>query len=156
MTVLAWLLASVVTAGFVAIGHRDWRTSRVAVRHSIGITVVAVVGFGLLTIAWSEWVSLAGSILGAVLVTSIQFLPYFVQRRRGGSLIGTADVRLGVPFGWTLGYFGVSFAVIGFTAALVLGLGFALVSGQKRIPFVPFMAVGLLVGLGWALAVSPV
>jgi prepilin signal peptidase PulO-like enzyme (type II secretory pathway) len=150
VTALAWLLATLITAGFAAIAHHDWRTSRVVVRHAIGITAVAVAGFGTLALASSQWTRLAGSILGAVLVTSIQLFPYLMQRQRGGGLIGTADVRLAVPFGWTLGYFGVSFAFIGFAVALVAGLGFALISRRNRIPFVPFMTIGLIVGLGWS------
>ncbi|MCP3988655.1 MAG: hypothetical protein GY724_06265 [Actinomycetia bacterium] len=154
MTVLAWLLAGVVGIAFVAIGHLDWRTSRVVVSHAVGVTIIAVGGFGALAIASSNWANLASSAAGAILVTTIQLVPYTLQRGRGGALIGTADVRLGVPFGWTLGYFGLSFAFIGFAIALVSGLTFALVSGRQQVPFVPFLSIGLLAGLGWAMVVA--
>ncbi len=154
MTVLAWILAGVVGITFIAIGHLDWRTSRVVVSHAIGVSVIAVGGFAALAIADSNWANLAGSVLGTTLVTTIQLVPYTIQRGRGGGLIGTADIRLGVPFGWTLGYFGLSFAFIGFAIALVSGLIFAEASGRQRIPFVPFLGIGLLAGLGWAMANS--
>ncbi len=154
MTALAWLLAGTVCIAFVAIGYVDWRTSRVVVNHAIGVTIVAIVGFGALAIADTDWGNLAGSVVGAVLVTSIQLVPYAIQRGRGEALIGTADIRLGVPFGWTLGYFGVSFAFIGFAIALVCGLTFAVASGRQQIPFIPFLTIGLVAGLGWAMAVA--
>ncbi len=79
-------------------------------------------------------------------------VPVTPDRRAEGAWIGRADVRLGVPFAWTLGWFGLGFAVVGFALALLLGLMVGAVTRRTRIPFVPFLTVGLITGLLWALA----
>ena len=152
--VVAWLIAASVLAGFVAVARHDARTQRVVVRHALLITALAVGGLGLLALATTDWWALATAAASAAAITAIQLVPYTIQQRRGSAAIGRADVRLAIPFGWTLGYFGLSYAFVGFAVALVAGLAFALATTRHRIPFVPFLAAGLATGLGWALVVA--
>ena len=151
----AVVVAGLVFVGFVVLAAEDLRSQRIAVRRAQAVTALALVGLALVALATSNWLGLVTALIGAALVTGIQAVPYLAQRRRSEPGIGRADVRLGVPFGWTLGYFGLGFAVVGFAAALLSGLGAVLVTGNRRIPFIPFLTVGLLVGLVWAVVVGP-
>jgi prepilin signal peptidase PulO-like enzyme (type II secretory pathway) len=152
MDLYATAVAAAVGILFVPLAAGDARTSQVPVRGARLATAVAVAGlggYGLIVQAWNE---LAGSALGAALVTGIQLVPYWVQRRSTEDWIGRADVRLALPFGWTLGWFGLWFAVAGFAMALVSGLTASLLTRRTRIPFVPFMTFGLWAGLALALS----
>jgi prepilin signal peptidase PulO-like enzyme (type II secretory pathway) len=149
-----WIVAGLVTVGFVAVARNDARTWQVAVRHAIAITGLAVVGLGAVGVAAGHWTHLVTAAVSALFITSVQIVPYLLQRRRGTAAIGKADVRLAVPFGWTLGYFGLGFALVGFAVALVSGLGFAVVTRRQRVPFVPFLAIGLAAGLVWAAVIA--
>lgn len=151
----AWAVAGLVSAAFVALAINDARTWRVPVRHSMGVTGLAVGGLGLVAVMAGRWSALITAALAAVVIVSIQLVPYGLQRGQGGGAIGKADVRLAVPFGWTLGHFGFGFALTGFAVALVAGLAVALVTGRRKLPFVPFLALGLLAGLGLAAASGP-
>ncbi len=148
------IVAAMVAALFVVVAIEDARTMRVTVSTARLITAVAIVGLGIAAVAAGAFAGLVTALVGAVVVTSIQAVPYLVQRRRTvqHEWIGRADVRLGSPFGWTLGWFGLGFVVVGYGTALLAGLVVALGSGRRRVPFVPFLALGLFVGLGWALA----
>lgn len=142
----------VVTAvGLIGLAVRDGRTERVPVRWSRAVTAVAVGGLVVAGVVGREWGALAGASAGAVLVTGIQLVPYARQARTGRDAIGRADVRLGVPFGATLGWFGLGFTVVGFALALVGGLVASAVLRRRRLPFVPFLAGGHAVALAWAL-----
>ena len=141
----------VVAAGLTRLAVGDVRTGRVPVRWSQALTAVAVGGLGLVGVADRAWGPLAQAVLGAALVTGIQLVPYGLQARSGRAAIGRADVRLGVPFGATLGWFGIGFTVVGFALALVGGLVTAAVTRRRRLPFVPFLAGGHAVALLWAL-----
>ena len=151
--VAASLVSFAVAAVFVVEAVRDARTSMVVVVHARIVTALALIGLGSIGVLDRNWVGLVGAVLGALLVTLIQLVPYKLQQRKGRPMIGRADVRLGIPFGWTLGYFGLSFVFMGFALALLSGLGFCFVSRRERIPFIPFLAFGLVGGLLWALAV---
>lgn len=150
------IVAAMVAALFVVVAIEDARTMRVTVSTARLITAVAVVGLGLVAILGGTFAALLTAAVGAVVVTSIQAVPYLLQRRGGadGEWIGRADVRLGIPFGWTLGWFGLGFVIVGYGAALLAGLAVAIGTGRRKVPFIPFLAVGLFVGLGWALARS--
>ncbi|MDH3681932.1 MAG: hypothetical protein OEV40_18490 [Acidimicrobiia bacterium] len=158
MTGAVFAVAALVGSLFVIAGVEDARTQQVSIRIGRTTTVVAIVGLGAIGLIATEWTQLVQALVGALLVTGIQVVPYLLQsgRRSGqtGEWIGRADVRFGVPFGWTLGWFGVGFAVVGFAVALVAGLIASAVTGRRRIPFVPYLAVGLWAGLAWALARS--
>lgn len=155
-------LAAVVAVQFVLVAVEDARTGRVSVRAAQRITAVAIGGFGIVGLVTAAWTSLIQAALGAAVITGIQLVPYLLQGRGSRSTsgggdgrrawIGRADVRLAVPFGWTLGWFGLGFAFAGFASALLAGLVASAVSRSDRIPFVPFLAVGLIIGLLWALA----
>lgn len=148
--VLAASAAIVVVIGFVGLAVADARTSEVVVRQAQIVTLIAVGGLGSIALLSADWAVLATSAISAAVVTGIQLVPYAMQRRAGDERIGKADIRLGVPFGWTLGYFGLGFAFLGFAVALLAGLGAAAIMRTERLPFVPFLAGGLVVGLLWA------
>ena len=145
-------LGIIVAASFVVAGIEDARTTRVTIRRSKSITIVAVVGLLVISAVGGTWDRLLSAVLGAVLVSSVQIMPYWWQsRRRDDDWIGKADVRLGVPFGWTVGWFGLGLAVASFALALLLGLGYALATRRSSVPFVPFLAAGVVVGVGWGI-----
>ena len=148
-TGLALVVASLVGAVLGSLAVADARVMRVPVRPVQMLTLATVLGLGLLSAASGSWPQLAGAVTGAVIVTSVQALPLVLGRRTGRDLVGAADVRLGVPFGWTLGWFGVGFAVVGLAAALLGGLGTAAVLRSSRVPFVPAMAAGYWLALLW-------
>lgn len=152
--VLAIAIAAGVGAAFVVMAWSDLRTSRVVVRQAKQATALAVVGLGGIAVSGRDWFVIIQAAAGAVLVTGIQMIPYWYQQRYGEERIGRADIRLAVPFGWTLGWFGIGFALVGYAIALVTGLAYGILSGRRRIPFVPFMTVGLWLGLAWAAAVA--
>lgn len=137
-----------VAAGFVILAVGDARRSEVVVRHAQLVTVVAIAGLGSVAVVAGNWGGLVTAGISAALITAIQLVPFGLQHGRG-EWIGRADIRLGLPFGWTLGYFGLGFAFVGFGVALLSGLGMALLTRRQRIPFVPFLTVGLLFGLVW-------
>lgn len=141
----------VTAAGLIVLAVRDVRTGRVPVRWSQGVTAAAIGGLAVVGVAGREWGALAGALAGAALVTGIQLVPYGLQARTGRAAIGRADVRLGVPFGASLGWFGVGFTVVGFALALVSGLAASTALRRRRLPFVPFLAGGHVVALVWAL-----
>jgi prepilin signal peptidase PulO-like enzyme (type II secretory pathway) len=152
---LALMLAAGIGGAFILMARSDLRTSRVVVHHSRTTTTAALVGMGALAVISGAWTSLLQAAAGAVVVTGIQLIPYLLQRRRGGGWIGRADVRLAVPFGWTLGWFGLDLVFLGYAIALVSGLAFSFVTRQRRIPFVPFLTIGLWSALTWTLIAGP-
>ena len=83
------------------------------------------------------------------MVFAIQLVPYRLQHRSRDQ-IGRADLRLSIPFGWTLGFHGLGFVFVGFAVALLTGLLVSTLTRRRRIPFVPFLTVGLAVGVLWA------
>jgi prepilin signal peptidase PulO-like enzyme (type II secretory pathway) len=140
-------VAAAVGVVFVALAVSDARTSQVPILGSQIATALAIAGLGLVSLVEREWPALVGAVAGAALIAGIQLLPYLVQRRSGRAWIGAADVRLAVPFGWTLGWFDLSYAMIGFAVALVSGLIASVVLRRSRLPFVPCLALGLWLGL---------
>ena len=148
---MAASLAVAVVSAFVVLAHHDARTMQVPVGPARRVTVGAVAGFTALGAVTGDWPDLLGAVLGAVLVTGVQLVPFLLQHRAGGEWIGRADVRLAVPFGWTLGWFSVELAAAGLGVALVAGLVSSLASGRRAIPFVPFLTAGLGLGVAWAL-----
>ncbi len=155
MSVWEWAGAAIgviTAAGLSGLAVRDARTGRVPVRWSRALTAVAVGGLAVIGMAGRDWGALTGALAGAVLVTGIQLVPYGLQARTGRAAIGRADVRLGVPFGASLGWFGVGFTVVGFALALPGGLVASAAVRRRRLPFVPFLAGGHAVALVWALS----
>jgi len=151
------IVAGGVVAGFAVLTAEDIKTSRVVVAHAVAVTALAVCGLGFIGIVTTNGEGLAGAAIAAMAITGIQLVPYRRQRTRPEPEIGRADVRLAIPFGWTLGYFGLGFALVGFAFALVTGLGWALSHRSRRhqaVPFVPFLTIGLVVALFWAATVA--
>jgi len=159
MTVAAAaVMAAAVVVLFVVAAFEDAATGRVTIRRSQVTTAAAVVGFGLISAATGSWERLLSAALGATIVVAVQAIPYWLQSTSDTSRdinppqdsrsdwIGKADLRLGLPFGWTLGWFGVEVAVGGFVVALAVGVLFSLATRRRSVPFVPFLAIGLAVG----------
>ena len=136
--------------GLSVLALDDGRRGKVPVRPAQYLSALTVIGLGLVGVASSSWGRLTEAALGAALVTVIQLVPYRLQARSDRGWIGRADVRLGIPFGWTLGWFGLGFTVVGFLAALASGLMAALASRRPTIPFVPFLSFGFWLALLWA------
>ncbi len=153
--VLATGTAMVVVVLFARLAIEDARRLEVPVAEARAVTLVAVAGLVAAAVADGAGTRLLVGGIGAVTVTALQSLPVVVERWTTGGTgrwIGRADVRLAVPFGWTLGWFGLGFVVVGYAGALVGGLVTVGVTGRQRVPFVPFLAAGLTGGVGWALA----
>ncbi len=150
----AILISALVALGFGYIAVHDARTQQVVISHARAVTAVALLGLGAVAVATTDWIALLAAALGATLVVGIQLVPYLLQKRRDEDLIGRADVRLALPFGWTLGFHGFGFVIVGFATALLTGLAYSVLLRRRRIPFVPFLTAGLIVGLAWA-AMAP-
>ncbi len=173
MTVAATAVSIVAVLSFVVVGLEDASTSRVTIRRAQAITAFTVLGLGSAAVAGGAWHRLVGAAVGAAVVTATLGFPYWLQTRRivpnhvetatdpgpnrvgrnsvGRNSVGRADLRLGVPFGWTLGWFDVGIAFVGFATALAAGVLYAAATRRSAIPFVPFLAIGLAVGVGWGL-----
>lgn len=111
------------------------------------VTLVGLVAAGLITGEWplvpvligvSAWVTVIGGL-------------WFVSGGRG---MGFGDVKLAPVLGATLGWVGVSAAVVALFAAFALGaiVGLALMAARRAnrrsaLPFGPFLLVGALIGL---------
>jgi len=144
---MEWVVAVAVVVAFGYLALSDVRTMKVPIRRSIQTTTLALGGLGVVGVTDQNWSALGSAVVGAVGITVIQLVPVIVQRRRGTPMIGRADVRLGIPFGFTLGYFGLVALFWGFLLANLAGLGWSLATGRNRIPFVAFMAAGMGAGL---------
>ena len=147
-------VAAAVGAIFVPLAVSDARTGKVPLTGARLATTVAIAGLGIVAVASTAWFALAGAAVGAGLVTGIQLIPYWLQRRSSRDWIGRADVRLAIPFGWTLGWFGLWYAIAGFATALLSGLAASAVTRQARVRFVPFLAIGLWAGLSIVVVTS--
>lgn len=176
------IVAALVAILFARMAIQDARTWTVRVAEANATTAIAVVGLSVAAVIDQEWGALLQAVAMAATVTGIQGVPYLLQQRTRAirpevsplepsapestpasegptevpaeRRIGLADVRLAIPFGWTLGWFGISFAFVGFAVAVLGGLAALLLTRRRALPFVPFLAVGLGVGLGLALAVE--
>ncbi|MGI9611436.1 MAG: hypothetical protein ACR2QO_00890 [Acidimicrobiales bacterium] len=150
MTLAAAALSILVVILVAGAALEDADTGRVTIRRAQRITAVAFVGFGAISALSGTWDRLLTASLGVVVIAGIQAIPYVLQSQgEGRDWIGKADVRLGVPFGWTLGWFGVGVAVAGFAVSLAGGVLFSLAARRQRVPFVPFLALGLACGVAW-------
>lgn len=79
-------------------------------------------------------IALAGTSLGLI----VFLLVYFISRRR----LGLADVWYSGLIGMVLGPWDWLLAI---TSACIAGIIIIIVSKRKRIPFIPFMAMGSIV-----------
>ncbi|MEM8926075.1 MAG: hypothetical protein AAGD35_21425 [Actinomycetota bacterium] len=150
MTSATLVVVCGVIAGFTALAVGDARSRLVPVLGAQAVTVVAAVGVGVVAVIERRWWALAAAAAGAAFVFAVQAVPLVLGRRFGERWMGRADVRLALPFGWTLGFLGLGFVVIGFATANLAGLAMAGITRRRRIPFVPFLAVGLVVAALWA------
>lgn len=148
---MAAVLSLLVIIGFGYLSIGDLRTREVVVNEARLVTALAIGGLGAFGLATAAWSDLLGAALGAGLVFAIQLVPYRLQHRSRDQ-IGRADVRLSIPFGWTLGFHGLGFVFVGFAVALLTGLLVSTLTRRRRIPFVPFLTVGLAAGVLWAVA----
>ncbi|GAA1838603.1 prepilin peptidase [Agromyces salentinus] len=99
------------------------------------------------TWATGEWIALAWAALGAVAMFAVYFLLALISP----SSMGMGDVKLALPLGLLLGWFGVNAWLIGLLAAFVIGgvvaviaLALRRVTLRGSIPFGPSMLAGAL------------
>lgn len=150
MTVAAAAVSALVVILVAGAALEDADTGRVTIRRAQVITAVALIGFGAISALSGTWDRLLTAAFGVAVIAGIQAIPYMLQARgEGRDWIGKADVRLGVPFGWTLGWFGIGVAIGGFAASLAGGVLFSLAARRQSVPFVPFLALGLTGGVAW-------
>ncbi len=148
MTAAAAALSVVLVLLLTGAALEDARTGRVTIRRARIITAVALFGFGAISALSGTWDRLVTAALGVAVIAGVQAIPYWLQSLgEGRDWIGRADVRLGVPFGWTLGWFSVGVAVGGFAVSLAGGVLFTLAARRQSVPFVPFLTVGLAGGV---------
>ena len=148
---LAWASAA------IALSVIDVRFHRLPNPIVYAMFPITVVGLGIASLGTTEppWIAVAvGAVVWAVPLGFI----YLVSSGRG---MGLGDVKMAVPLGATVGWFGVPTAVIGLMAAFVLGavVGIAVLLAQprgkgssvpgKRIAFGPFLLVGAAVAIAW-------
>lgn len=160
MTVAAAGVSILVIGSFIVLSIEDATTSRVTIQRSRAATAIAVIGFFATSSIGGSWDRLLNAALGAMMVTAALAIPYLVQAAAGRrrrrepqreTWIGRADVRLSVPFGWTLGWFDVRAAAAGLAVALAAGVLAAIGTHRSTVPFVPYLTLGLIVGIGWGL-----
>jgi len=136
---------------FMVVATQDARTGRVKVLHAklvTGYCLAATLTAAILNRSGTRLVTAA---LGAAMVTLIQLVPYLIQHRQGRPLIGKADVRLAVPYGWTLGWLGIGYVYVGFAVTLISALMWAGLMRSQRVRFVPFMSLGLWAACAWSI-----
>lgn len=111
------------------------------------VTVVGLVLAGLLS---GEWFVIP-ALIGAGIWLFVVGVPWLVSGGRG---MGFGDVKLAPVLGATLGWWGVSAAVVGLLLAFTLGalVGLGLMAARRAgrrtaVPFGPFLLVGALLGL---------
>lgn len=153
--IVGLVIAAAIGVGFTLLAVIDYRTLQVPVRHARRVAYGAIAGLTALSAMTGDWDRLIQACVGSTLVACLQALPYLWQQRRPDLLIGRADLRLAFPFGFTLGWFGLGFVVVGFTAALLTGLAYAAGTRKVLIPFVPAMSIGYWFALTWAVVVLP-
>ncbi len=153
--IVGFAIAAVVGIGFSLLAVIDYRTLQVPIVQARRVVYGAVFGLTALSSVTGDWDRLIQACVGTTLVVCLQALPYLWQQRRPDLLIGRADLRLAFPFGWTLGWFGLGFVIVGFTAALLTGLAYAAATRKTLIPFVPAMSIGYWFALTWAVMVLP-
>lgn len=146
---LAWVSVGI---ALVVIDIRYHRLPNAVVYPMYPITAACLVlaSFGSSSPAW--WSVLAGVF---VWVTPLALI-YVLTRGRG---MGLGDVKIAVPLGATLGWFGISVALIGLVVAFVLGavVGAGVLvrrsqvslRGHRRIAFGPFLLVGSAASVVW-------
>ena len=146
---LAWVSAGI--ALFVIdIQHHRLPNAVVYPMYPITAALLVLASFGSSSPAWRT--VLAGVF---VWVTPLALI-YVLTRGRG---MGLGDVKIAVPLGATLGFFGVPVALIGLVVAFILGavVGAGVLvrrsgssmRGYRRIAFGPFLLVGATASVVW-------
>ena len=155
LALLPWLL--VLGSACVALAFIDLEHHRLPDAIVLRLYPVGAVGLGLAGLLSGTWPLAAAGIGVAVWLVVIGGV-WFVSGGRG---MGFGDVKLAPVLGATLGWVGVSAAIVGLFSAFALGaiVGIALMvarrAGRKSaIPFGPFLVLGAGVGLvlgepGW-------
>jgi len=143
------LVGSTIGISMLFVAWEDARTGRVKIMHSQTITAYVLACTILCAFLIGAESRLVEAAAGALMVTTIQLVPYLLQTHGRPGLIGKADVRLAVPYGWGLGWLGIGFVFLGFGITLVSALAIAFVTRKKQVRFVPYMALGLWVAWTW-------
>ncbi len=134
------LFASLLALSFIDIEH--------LVLPKVIVYPTIIVVIGLLAIAAGEtdrW----HTFLSAAICAAVWFAAFFVLNLASPRLLGFGDVRLSLVLGFSLGWFGWRYAVLGFFVANVIGaiIGLALIALKKitrdhPIPYGVFLALG--------------
>lgn len=120
--------------------------------NAVVFPTLAAVGVLLVPATWAagDWIALAWAAAGA----AAMFAVYFLLALISPSSMGMGDVKLALPIGLLLGWFGLNAWLIGLLAAFVVGGVTAIVALALRrvtlrgsIPFGPSMLAGALVGV---------
>lgn len=145
---LPWLLvlgSACVALTFIDLEHHRLPDAIVLKLYPAGLVGLALAG--LLSGAWPLATAAIGVAAWVVVIGGVWFVS-------GGRGMGFGDVKLAPILGATLGWVGVSAAVIGLFSAFALGalVGIVLIlarrAGRKSaIPFGPFLVVGAAIGL---------
>ena len=147
---LPWLLvlgSAGVALWFIDLDHHRLPDAIVLPLYPLGLAGLAFAG--LAAGQWPVTALLVGVGAWLVVIGGIWLLT-------GGRAMGFGDVKLAPVLAATLGWVGVSSALVGLLAAFVLGGGVGLVlmlTGRARrgshIAFGPFLLLGALIGLLW-------
>lgn len=147
---LPWLLvlgSAGVALWFIDLDHHRLPDAIVLPLYPLGLAGLAFAG--LAAGQWPVTAVLVGVGAWLVVIGGIWLLT-------GGRAMGFGDVKLAPVLAATLGWVGVSSALVGLLAAFVLGGGVGLVlmlTGRARrgshIAFGPFLLLGALIGLLW-------
>ncbi|MGW0787059.1 prepilin peptidase [Streptomyces sp. NPDC002911] len=142
-----WLLLTPLAVLLAVIDRRVHRLPDTLTRALAGAAVVLLGGAALLPEHGGSWTA---ALLGGVALGGFYFLLFLINPNG----MGFGDVKLALPLGVALGWYGwgVVFAggFAGFLLGALYGTGLMLMrrAGRKTgIPFGPFMIAGALVGL---------
>ena len=148
LPLLPWLL--VLSSACVALTFIDLEHHRLPDAIVLKLYPAAVVGLAIAGLLSGEW-PLVDAGIGILVWLVVIGGVWFVSGGRG---MGFGDVKLAPVLGATLGWVGVSAAVVGLFSAFALGalVGIVLMvarrAGRKSaIPFGPFLVVGSAIGL---------
>ncbi|MDT0342380.1 A24 family peptidase [Streptomyces litchfieldiae] len=144
---VVWLLAVPVV---VLLGTVDFAVQRLPDVLTLPLAAGVVVGLGLAALPGGGGGSWLRGLLGGAVLSAVYFVLFLINPRG----MGFGDVKLAIPIGVALGWYGwdvVFFGTfVGFLLAAGYGLSLVITRRAGRgstVPFGPFMALGALLAL---------